>query len=426
MDSTGRNVVVTGMGVISSIGDNIKDFEESLRAGRSGIRRLKKISDPVISVEIGAKLNNFSFESTILQHTSMPDNILQKALKCAARSPFTIQVAVGSVMEAWVRAELHQAKIHPKRVGLIIAGHNLSWNYQYNLMPRFKKAPEYLSPRYLLHVMDTDHIGTLSEIFNIHGEGFTVGGASASGNVGIIKGYQLIQSGGVDVCIVVAALTDLSPMELQGFYNLGVMGGRSFLNEPKKACRPFDKDHEGFIFGQGSGVLILESLESAKKRNIPILAEVSGTSINLDGNRLPDPNEEGEAKAMATALKRAKLKPNEVDYINSHGSSSPLGDRTELKAIRNVFHDQISSIWINSTKSLTGHCLYSAGVIEAIATIIQMEKGFLHPNINLVSPIDKEFRFCKKRSMQADIKIAMSNSFGFGGINTSIILRKGA
>jgi malonyl-ACP decarboxylase len=155
--------------------------------------------------------------------------------------------------------------------------------------------------------MDTDHIGTISEIFNIAGEGFTVGGASASGNIGIIKGFQMIQLGIVDACIVVGALADLTNMELQGFYNIGAMGGKTFHDKPEKACRPFDRDHEGFIYGQASGCLILESFESAQKRNIPLLAEMLGGSIILDSNRLSDPNENGEIKAMESALKQAGI-----------------------------------------------------------------------------------------------------------------------
>ncbi|MBI4652468.1 beta-ketoacyl-ACP synthase [Candidatus Desantisbacteria bacterium] len=423
-DHMQRRVVITGMGIISPIGHNVNDYGQSLKIGQNGIEYLENLSKPAISVKIGAKISNFSFESIIQQYTLLGEEILQKAKHCTWRLPYAIQCSVLSALEAWIDARLNKVTISPDRFGIIIAGSNLTMNFQYDLYQKFFQSFEYITPSYALHYMDTDHVGILSEVFDIRGEGFTVGGASASGNVGILKGYQLIQLGVVDACMVVGSIADLSPMELQGFYNIGAMGGKRFHDQPEKACRPFDKDHEGFIYGQASGCLILESLESAKKRDIHILAEILGASLILDGNRLSNPNEDGEVRAMEFALNQAKVKAEDVDYINAHGSSSQLGDETEIRAIRRVFKKNLSRVWINSTKGLIGHCLYSAGVVEAIAVIIQIRDRFVHPNINLDNPIDDECRFNRAISTQADINIAMSNSFGFGGINTSILLKR--
>ncbi len=417
-----RRIMITGMGVISAIGQSIKEYGQSLRAGLSGIGTLKGFSCPTLSVTMGAEIGNFSLETRLQQYAFLPEALIQNAQQYAGRSPYAIQTSVVSALEAWENAQLHENPISPERLGIVIAGNNLSQHYQYDNYPKFQQTPEYLSPRYPLHFMDTDQVGTLSELFHIQGEGFTVGGASASGNAAIIKGYQLIQLGLVDACLVVGALADLSPMELQGFYNLGAMGGKRFVDEPKKACRPFDKDHEGFIYGQASGCLILESKESAARRDVQALAEILGGALILDGNRLADPSSEGEIRVMELVLNQAQVKANEVDYLNAHGTSSPLGDETEIKAIREVFQDHLSRLWINSSKGLTGHCLYSAGVVEAIASIIQMQEGFVHPNINLDNPIDRACRFSGSVSASAKIEIAMSNSFGFGGINSSIIL----
>jgi malonyl-ACP decarboxylase len=274
--------------------------------------------------------------------------------------------------------------------------------------------------------MDTDHVGTVSEIFKIQGEGFTVGGSSASGNLAIIKGHQLIQLELVEACLVIGALADLSPLELQGFYNVGAMGGKRYRDQPAQACRPFDRDHEGFIYGQAGGCLVLESFASARKRGIPVLAEIVGASLLLDANRLPNPREEGEVRVMEAALAQAKVKPGQIDYLNAHGTSSPLGDETEVKAIKRVFKENLPGLWINSTKGLTGHCLTAAGVIESIAVIIQMQQGFVHPNLNLENPIDSQCRFSRKESNRVSIDISMSNSFGFGGINTCLIFKKGS
>ncbi len=417
-----RRIMITGIGVISAIGQSVKEYRQSLRTGLSGIGTLTGRSMPAISVTIGAEIGDFSLAARLQQYAFLPEELIQNAQQYAGRSPYVIQASVVSALEAWENAQLHENPISSERLGIIVAGHNLSQHYQYENYPKFQQTPEYLSPRYPLHFMDTDQVGTLSELFHIQGEGFTVGGASASGNVAIIKGYQLIQSGLADACLVVGAMADLSPMELQGFYNLGAMGGKRFVDEPKKACRPFDKDHEGFIYGQASGCVILESKESAARRGLQGMAEILGGTMILDGNRLADPSEAGEIRVMESALNQAQVKANEVDYLNAHGTSSPLGDETEIKAIRQVFQDHL--LWINSTKGLTGHCLYSAGVVEAIASIIQMQEGFVHPNLNLDNPIDTACRFSGSVSAPEKIEIAMSNSFGFGGINSSIILGK--
>jgi malonyl-ACP decarboxylase len=307
---------------------------------------------------------------------------------------------------------------------LIVAGQNSTQNYQYNLIPKYKENPEYLSPRYALEFLETNQVGILSELFGIKGEGFVIGGASATGNVGLIKACQSIRSGLVEVCLVVGVIADLSPMDIQGFINIGAMGGKKFINHPEKACRPFDYQHEGFIYGQAGACIILESESSAYKRGVPLLAEIKGSSFNLDGNSSADPNVDGEIIVMIRALEQSGFSPSEIDYLNTHGSSSPLGDETEAEAICHVFGNHINNMWINATKGLIGHCLYSAGIAEVLATVLQMEKGFLHPNKNLDKPINDELKFCGAKAINHKINIAMSNSFGFGGINTSIVLHR--
>lgn len=421
-----KPVVITGMGIISSIGQSIEEFALALKEGKSGIDWLRSSPGPPITVKIGAEIRDFDFKSRLRQYwqPTPGEGLLEKADRCAGRSPFPVQASVLSALQAWEGAQMHREKIPSHRLGLVVAGNNLNQDYSFGLHQKVQQAPEFLNPRYALHFMDTDHIGTLSEIFEIQGEGFTVGGASASGNVGVLKGYQLVQWGMVEACLVVGGLTYLSPLEMQAFYNLGAMGGKHFQNQPDKACRPFDKDHEGFIYGQASGCLILESLESSEKRKVRPLAEILGGSLVLDGNRLSNPGEDGEVRAMTNALQQANLKPGQIHYLNAHGTSSPLGDETEIKAVKRVFKENLSRLWINSTKGLTGHCLSSAGVIEGIAVIIQLQEGFVHPNLNLENPIDHECRFSRHKAEIVSLDRAISNSFGFGGINSSIILKK--
>ncbi len=423
-DNATNRCVVTGMGIVSSVGTTISEFTESLRSGKCGINYITESDNPC-TPNLGALIRDFSFEEYLKKYSlTKIENIAKRALKCSRRSNLPIQASIIATLEAWQRSEIVSSNITPDRIGIIVTGNNLTQNIQFNMYPKFKESPEYISPTYALQYLDTDHVGTLSEIFNIHGEGFTIGGASASGNVGIIKGYQSIKSRSLDICIIVGAMADLSPIELQGFYNIGAMGGKKFRYYPKKACRPFDNDHEGFIFGQASACLILESIESAKNRKAPMLAEILGGTIILDGNHLSNPSIDSESRVMELSLNYSKISPDSIDYINTHGSSSPIGDETELHAIKNIFKENLSNIWINSTKCITGHCLYSAGVVETISGIIQMTEGFIHPNINLDNAIDKQFRFSGKKSINENINTFMSNSFGFGGINTSIILKR--
>lgn len=416
-------VAVTGMGIVSSIGEGVDEFAMSLADGKSGIGSIA--SDGARSpLSIGAELRGFSFDQSVRRLSSYPNEFIERATRCANRAPSIVQTAIVAAMQAWRAAALDERACAGDHIGIVVAGSNLADKYQYDWIDRFRSNPEYLLPSFALQFMDTNVVGVLSELFAIHGEGFTVGGASASGGVALVKASQMIAQGIADVCVVVGVHADLSPMAVQGFINIGAMGGKSFKDNPAKACRPFDRAHEGFIYGQATGCIVLESLASAERRGVKPVAEIVGATMALDGNRLSNPNIDGEARVMAGALAQARLKPEDVAYLNTHGSSSPLGDQTEIQAIKRVFAQNLSTLWLNSTKALTGHCLFSAGVIETIATVIQMNKGFVHPNINLDDPIDTGCRFSGAAADDADIEVAMSNSFGFGGINTSIVMKQ--
>ncbi len=417
-----QNVYVTGLGITSSIGTDMETFTDSLKSSSHGFAFLSDNNNK-ITPQIGAVLKDFSFKEKLSQLSFENEEIKKQALKSGSRAPLSIQASILSAMEAWHDAQLDIVDIESERVGIVVGGQNISNNYQFGLLEKFLNNPEYLSPKYALHFLDTDHVGTVSEILQIKGEGFSIGGASASGNVALIKAHQMLQLGVVDACIVIGALADLSPMDLQGFYNIGAYGCKHFVQEPEKACRPFDKQHEGFIYGQACGCLILETKKFLNLRStVNPYALFQGGVINLDANKMTDPNKEGEATAMTKALKQSGFDPQSIDYINSHGSSSPLGDNTEVAAIHDVFGKHLDKILINSTKSITGHCLYSAGIVEAIGTIAQMKGNFIHESRNLDEPIDEKCRFAQSCIENTKISHAISNSFGFGGINSSIVL----
>ncbi len=419
-----NDVVVTGTGILSSIGCNTEEFSQSLKLGKCGVDFLQDSYGNDIPVRIGAYIRDFNFVEFLKRCAFVKEELRNRASSCARRSPYPLQASVLAVLEAWGKAGLDVRPVSNEYKGIVISGSNLSQNFSYSMYKKFQSTPEYLLPSYALHFMDTDHVGTLSEIFGIQGEGFNVGGASASGNVAIIKAMQLIRHKMVDVCLVVGTLADLSPVELMSFYSIGALGGKSFAGEPAKACRPFDMKHEGFIYGQASACLVLESRQSAERRGVKPIAELLSGAFVLDGNRTSEPSEDGEVRAMELALAKSGISVGEVDYINAHGTSTPRGDLTEIKAIKRVFNERHRDIWINSTKSLTGHCLYSAGVVEAVAAIMQMKEGFIHPNLNLENPVDEQCKFSRGTAFDADIKISLSNSFGFGGINSSIVLKR--
>ncbi|AIQ12925.1 hypothetical protein PDUR_14130 [Paenibacillus durus] len=411
------------MGIVSSIGHGIEAFTESLKQGNSGAAKLVLPALPDFPVQVGALLGEFNVDFASYEPDS--GRLVSQAKKGFNRMSKSMKTTIIAAMEAWRMAELQQKEMEPGRIGIIVAGSNLTTAVLYDNVDKFRHSPEYTSPNLILQQMDTNYVGVLSEIFGIRGEGFTVGGASASGNMAIIQAERLIRHGYIDACLVAGPMADLTPMELYGYFNMGALGGRSFTENPVAASRPFDPSHEGFIYGQASGCLLLESREHAEKRGVAVWAEIAGTASQLDGNRSSDPSTDGEAQVMERCILQARKSIGEIQYINTHGTSTPLGDRTELAAIRQVFQEETSMIWLNSTKCLTGHCLYSAGIVEAIATVQQMVHGFLHPNINLEQPIDERFRFTGKTAEQYQVEAALSNSFGFGGVNSSILFTRG-
>ena len=418
-----ERVVITGMGIVSSIGTTIPSFARALKEGKCRIRSHE--GDGLFPDSlIAATLGDLEFEERLQKCDGISDEILKRAKRCAKRAPISVQASILSTVEGYAHASLRPDITERGSVCLIVAGHNISQNYSFDFYRKYQSQPEYLTPSYALHFMDTDHIGILSDIFQLRGEGYTVGGASASGNVGIIQAFRQIYYGLADVCILVGSMADLSPLEIHALANIGAMGGKHFRNAPEKACRPFDIDREGFIYGQASGCMVLERATWAAKRGANVLGEVVGGAIVLDGNRLSNPSLEGEILVMTKALQEAGISADEIDYINAHGTSSKIGDETEISAIKAVYKDSLSHLRINATKGLTGHCLYASGIVEAIATLIQINGRFLHPNMNLEIPIDKGCRLVGSTMETASINTAMSNAFGFGGINTTVILRQ--
>lgn len=415
-----NSVVVTGMGVFTSVAEDIPAFLQALKGGRCGIAADTGSED---GLGIAARLPEVELADR-LSALSLSEGLLLRARRAGARETRAVQVSLVTALEAWTRAGMDETGYASDEVFIVLAGHNIGQADQYRAFQKFEQHPEYTPARYALQYLDTDHLGVVSEVLGLHGEGFSVGAASASGNVGILQAYRQVLSGQCKACVVVGAMADLSPVELRAFRHIGALGGKRFASAPSRACRPFDEDREGFIYGQGAACLVLESAESAAARGAPRWGEIAGGAVCLDGNRLSDPRVEGEARAMRKALHDAGLHPDDVTYINAHATSSVIGDQVEIEALQAVFGVGLANIWVNATKGLIGHCLYASGLVESVAALIQMHDGFLHPNLNLERPISSSCRFVGAQSQEASCEVALSNAFGFGGINTSIVLRK--
>jgi malonyl-ACP decarboxylase len=410
-------VAVTGMGVLTAAGEGLAEFTAALRAGRCGVT-----GNQPDGLRVAATLAARSLDER-LAALALPLKLRDRARQAGRHAARPVQATLVAALEAWQAAGLDFSGYPPEGIHLIIAGHNLGQRQQYQMQEKHRANPEYVPARHALQYMDSDHLGVVSEALAITGEGFTIGAASASGNAALLQGYRKVGSGECSVCVVVGAMAELSPVEIQAFRNTGAMGGRRFAEEPERASRPFDADREGFILGEGAACLVLEPAAAAKKRGGPRWGELAGGAAGLDGNHLADPSLAGEVRVMRAALAAAGVGPEAVDYVNAHGTGSVLGDEVEAAALRAVFGDRANGPWINATKGITGHCLSAAAVVEAVAVLLQLKHGFLHPNRNLERPIDSALRFVGSTSRSQVCQFALSNAFGFGGINTALAFK---
>ena len=419
---SGQAVAVTGAGVVCSIAGNVTELVAALRRGQCGITHYDDPDSP--SIRFAATLRNFSCRDALdASLLDLPDMGSRARRVLNNNNPSTCLSACAAV-QAYVQAELGDGSKSLDDTGLIVAGSNLDQEFISRNWHRFRSTGRWINPKYAIAYHDSNQLGSLSEILALRGIGFTVGAASASGNAAICNAVQWIQSGLMRQCVVVGACSRFSALELEAFALLGAATTGEHHTDPESVCRPFDMDHDGFVWGEACACLVLESPESARTRSVPVLGDIVGCSLLLDGHHLPDPSVEGEIRAMRSALNAADLVPEQIGYVNTHGTSSPLGDRTECQALEAVFDDQPRTPPINSTKSLAGHCMSASGVLEVVCSLIQMNNGFLHPNLNLDRPIDPDLHFAGTESTGLDAEYALSNGFGFGGINSTLVLRK--
>lgn len=390
------------MGVVSAIGQGTAAFVTSLLDGESGFGVMQRPGRQRESAYLGAEISEIVF----------PSGIARQTLRAASLSA---QAALVVLDEAWSEARLEE--VEPRRIGLIVGGSNVQQRELTRVHETYQDSMAFLRPTYALSFMDSDLCGFCTSQFGIRGPAYTVGGASASGQLAIVQAAQAVLMDQVDVCIALGALMDLSHWECRALRAIGAMGSDRYADQPERACRPFDRDRDGFIFGEASGAVVVESLESSRRRGVRPQAVLTGWGVTMDGNRNPDPSLEGESEAIRIALEAAGWTPADIDYVNPHGTGSVVGDETELKALRSC---GLSSFFLNATKSLIGHGLSAAGTVEVIATLAQMNAGRLHPTRNLETPIDPSLNWVRDEPVEHQIDRALTLSMGFGGINTAL------
>jgi len=408
-----RRVVITGLGVISPIGIGNEEFWHSLINGISGIGPVTRFDVNDFATKIAGEVKNFQ-----------PENYLDK--KEARRMDRFTQFAVAAAKMAVEDTGLNLTEIDKDKAGVVFGtgiGGTATFEEQHCVLAQ--KGPGRVSPFFIPMMIGNMAAGQIAINLGFSGPNYTIVNACASSTNSAGEALKLIQRGDADLVVTGGAEAAVTPMSFAGFCSMKAMSTRN--DRPDKASRPFDLDRDGFVLGEGAGVLILESLEHALNRGAKIYAELAGYGCTDDAYHItaPAPGGSGAAKAMKQALKDACLNPEDISYINAHGTSTELNDKYETAAIKAVFGEHATRLAISSTKSMTGHLLGAAGAVEAIATALAITNSLVPPTINYEKPdpeCDLDYVPNQARKMQVDA--ALSNSFGFGGHNATILLKR--
>ena len=406
------DVLITGAGVVTSNAQGKSEFLTALLKGVTNFGIMKRPGRQFDFCTDNLEKYSSAFIGAEITAMRLPELLPAGVVRAASLSS---QAALIALSEAWMEAALHD--VDPEKIGLIIGGSNFQQRELIQTQRAYNNREQFLRPTYGMTFMDSDMSGICSEVFGFKAFSYTLGAASASSQVAVIEAAKKISTGQVDVCIVLGALMDLSCWELQAFRSMGAMGSIKYENEPDLASRPFDMNRDGFIFGESCAAVVLESEQHAKKRNVGALARVAGYAIRMDGNRNPNPSLAGESAVIKSSLENAGFSPKSIGYINPHGTGSVVGDEIELMALK---ENGLSNAYINATKSVIGHGLASAGVVELVATVLQLKEKKFHPAVNLDNPIDRSFNWVTSEMSDNSIQRAITLSMGFGGVNTAI------
>jgi 3-oxoacyl-[acyl-carrier-protein] synthase II len=407
-----NRVVITGMGVLSSLGIGKEVFWESLVQGRNGISTVTRFDASGYPTRIAGEVRGFD-----------PRDYMDR--KEARRMDRFTQFAVAAGMLGLQDAGIDLSRENPDRVGVFLGtgiGGTETFEEQHRIL--LDKGPNRISPLFVPMMIGNMGAGQVSIQFGLRGPNVTIVNACASSANAIGEAFKVLERGEADIILAGGAEAAITPMAMAGFCAMKAMSTKNDV--PEKASRPFDAQRDGFVMSEGGCILILETLEHAKARGAHIYAEVIGYGCTADAYHItaPEPEGEGARKAMEMALNDAGIQPDEVNYINAHGTSTLMNDKYETLAIKKLFGEHAYSLAVSSTKSMSGHLLGASGAVEVAATALTIENGIIPPTINYETPDpDCDLDYVPNTSRQQPVNVALSNSFGFGGHNVSIALR---
>lgn len=406
-----RRVVITGLGTVNSLSNDISTFWDYLCAGRSGVSLIEQFDTTAFKVHFGGEVKNF-----------VPENHLEgKVAKRLDRfSQFALVAAISAVKDAGIDFSHGD----PFRYGVIIGSGIGGLNeFEEQYTRHTQQGPDRISPFVIPKMIANSAAGNVSIHFNLMGHNTVISTACASAAHALGDALHSIRGGFADAIVAGGSEAAITPMGLGGFIAARAVSHRN--NDPSTASRPFDKDRDGFVLSEGAGIVVLEEYEHARKRGANIYAEILGCGNTADAYHITAPHPEGvgASKAVQFALADAKLNPDQIDYVNAHGTSTQLGDEAETKALKIVFKDHAKKIAVSSTKSMIGHTLGASGGIELIACALSIKHGIVHPTINLNTPDPKcDLDYVPNSARQMKVRYVVSNSFGFGGHNCSLAL----
>ena len=407
-----RRVVVTGLGAVTPIGNNVETFWESVKAGKVGIGEITKFDATDFKVKLAAEVKDFNAKDHM-------------DFKSAKRMELFSQYAVTAAKEAMADAEIDMEKEDPFRVGVIIGSGIGSLQAMETATLRLnQKGPSKVDPLFVPKMISNMAAGNVSIATGARGKCTNVVTACASGTHCIGDAYRAIQYGDAEVMLAGGTEGAISPVGVAGFTNLTAL---STSQDPLRASIPFDKDRGGFVIGEGAGVVVLEELEHAKARNAKIYAEVVGYGATADAYHITSPIEDGSgaARAMTDAMAEAGAQPDEIDYINAHGTGTHHNDLFETRAIKSALGNAAYKVKINSTKSMIGHLLGAAGGVEFVVCAKSIEEGFIHQTVGTKETEEElDLDYCINGPVKQEVRYAMSNSLGFGGHNAVLLLKK--
>lgn len=411
-----HRVVVTGMGVISPLGKDVETMWKNLLAGTSVTRRITRFDPSNYAVHIGAEVEGFG-ENDYAEYIDRKE---------ARRMDLFILYTLVAAGQAIKQSGLKIDESNTNDVGALIGtGIGGLTTIETAIRTMLEKGPMRVSPFTGPYMIPNMGAGEIAIVFGARGPNFSINSACATGTHAIGEAYEIIKRGDATAMITGGSEAPITEFALAAFHRTQAMSTRN--DDPAHASRPFDAQRDGFVFGEGAGVMIFEELETAKKRGAKILAEVVGYGATDDAYHISAPAEggSGAVRSMARALEKASLKPEDVDYINAHGTSTVLNDRAESEAIKKLFGEHAYDVPISSTKSMTGHMMGAAGAVEAIVCVKTIETGWMHPTINYeFKDPTCDLDYVPNKARQKNVNTTLSNSFGFGGHNATIVLKK--